>query len=83
MEVSNTMDRIRGTAEGSSMAHEVYGLLVLSEKALKTSRDAFYDKEEEGVSLEPSFAAEVVRKELYFLEELNHRIEGEIKEAQL
>ncbi|KAK5973675.1 hypothetical protein GCK32_007481 [Trichostrongylus colubriformis] len=83
MEVSNTMDRIRGAAEGLSMAYEVYGLLVLSDKALETSRDAFYDEEEQGVSLEPSFIADFVRKELDFLEELNHRIESEIREAQL
>ncbi|KAK6027245.1 hypothetical protein OSTOST_06725 [Ostertagia ostertagi] len=83
LEACYTCERIRSTAEALSMAYEVYGLLVLSDDKVADSRDRFYDKEEQGVAMEPNFTADFIRKELDFLADLKHQVEHEIREAQL
>ncbi|KAK6060256.1 transcription elongation factor GreA domain protein [Cooperia oncophora] len=64
------------------MTHQVYGLLVLSDKSLAESQARFYGKDEQGICIEPALFAEFTRKEIEFLEEFRHQIEIEIREAQ-
>ncbi|VDP19651.1 unnamed protein product [Heligmosomoides polygyrus] len=77
------IERIRSAAEALSMTHELYGLLVLARCASERSKRHFYREEEKGVSIEPSFTADFVRKELEFLSDLVHRVAAEVREAEL
>uniref|UniRef100_W6NC66 Translin n=1 Tax=Haemonchus contortus TaxID=6289 RepID=W6NC66_HAECO len=81
LQVRNTLDRIQSAFEALSMAYEVYGLLVLSDESLAISRVCFYDKREQGVTLDPAFTSDFVRKEVDFLTELEHQIQSEIRDA--
>ncbi|KAK6018865.1 hypothetical protein OSTOST_15519 [Ostertagia ostertagi] len=82
-ETCHVMERIRNLAEGLSMAYELYGLLAFSDEELRDSREIFFGQDEQGVTLEPSFTANFIHKEIEFLEDLKRQIWNEITEAKL
>lgn len=65
------------------MGYEVYGLLVSADSALTRPRKKFFEKDEQGVSLEPTFTSNFIRKELEFFDEYKHCVETEIRETEL
>ncbi|KAK6030327.1 hypothetical protein OSTOST_03542 [Ostertagia ostertagi] len=65
------------------MAYELYGLLAFSDEELRDSREIFFGQDEQGVTLEPSFTANFIHKEIEFLEDLKRQIWNEITEAKL
>ncbi|RCN42145.1 hypothetical protein ANCCAN_11887 [Ancylostoma caninum] len=83
MSANNLKERILGAAQGLKMSYEIYDLLVIAGSASKDSRTGFYRSDLSGVSVDPAFTDEYVRKELDFIDELMQRIANEVREAEL
>ncbi|KAK6022278.1 hypothetical protein OSTOST_12032 [Ostertagia ostertagi] len=60
-----------------------YSSKTKADDSLASSRDKFFEEEVKGVSFDPTFTAEFVRKELEFLEDFCQKIQTEIREAEL
>ncbi|KAK5965905.1 hypothetical protein GCK32_012453 [Trichostrongylus colubriformis] len=83
LETCHVLERLRSAVDGLSMGYELYGLLVLADDTLSTTRDEFFNQDIMGVPLDPTFTSEFVRKELEFLEDFRQKVEIEIREAEL
>ncbi|XGW13271.1 hypothetical protein V3C99_013703 [Haemonchus contortus] len=83
LEGAHITDKLRCASEALAMGYDLYGLLVLSDDTLAFSKDKFFEERVKGVSLDPTFTADFVRKEIEFLEDLCHKIQTEFHEAQL
>ncbi|KAK6765371.1 hypothetical protein RB195_025335 [Necator americanus] len=83
LEACNTMERIRSAGEGLAMTYDLFRLLVRAKDASEESQEQFYEREEEGVLLDPKFAFNFVRKELDFFDNLKLQMDTEVKEAEL
>ncbi|KAK6762328.1 hypothetical protein RB195_023153 [Necator americanus] len=78
-----TMERIGAAAQGLSLTYDLYGLLVMADNDLANSRYEFSNGTEEGVTLEPSFTADFICREVAFIKEFRSQVETEIREAEL
>ncbi|KAK6023688.1 hypothetical protein OSTOST_10517 [Ostertagia ostertagi] len=78
LQACHITDKIRCGTEALSMGYDLYG-----GGHLASSRDKFFEEEIKGVSFDPTFTAEFVRKELEFLEDFCQKIQTEIREAEL
>ncbi|KAK6742637.1 hypothetical protein RB195_010099 [Necator americanus] len=78
-----TMERIGAAAQGLSLTYDLYGLLVMADNNLANSRYEFFNDTEEGVTLEPSFTADFIGREVEFIKEFRSQVETEIREAEL
>ncbi|KAK6023686.1 hypothetical protein OSTOST_10515 [Ostertagia ostertagi] len=83
LQACHITDKIRCGTEALSMGYDLYRLLVQADDSLASSRDKFFEEEIKGVSFDPTFTAEFVRKELEFLEDFCQKIQTEIREAEL
>uniref|UniRef100_A0A0N4WHA0 CCHC-type domain-containing protein n=1 Tax=Haemonchus placei TaxID=6290 RepID=A0A0N4WHA0_HAEPC len=83
LEGAHITDKPRCASEALAMGYDLYGLLVLSDDTLAISKDKFFEERVKGVSLDPTFTADFVRKEIEFLEDLCHKIQTEIHETHL
>ncbi|KAK6030690.1 hypothetical protein OSTOST_03167 [Ostertagia ostertagi] len=83
LQACHITDKIRCGTEALSMGYDLYRLLVQADDSLTSSRDKFFEEEVKGVSFDPTFTAEFVRKELEFLEDFCQKIQTEIREAEL
>ncbi|KAK6751720.1 hypothetical protein RB195_003249 [Necator americanus] len=79
--VNITMERIGAAAQGLSLTYDLYGLLVMADNNLANSRYEFFNDTEEGVTLEPSFTADFICREVEFIKEFRSQVETEIREA--
>ncbi|RCN34191.1 hypothetical protein ANCCAN_19966 [Ancylostoma caninum] len=83
LEAYNVMERVRSAGEGLAMTYELYKFLIRAEDASEESQRRYYQKEEEGVSLDPAFTSDFIRKELDFVDNLKLQMDTEIREAEL
>ncbi|KAK6018651.1 zinc knuckle [Ostertagia ostertagi] len=81
MKAEFVKEKLLSAVQGLTMSYETYGLLILAEHATDESKTEFYNKRVEGISLEPVFVNEFVRKELDFLDAILKSIETEMHEA--
>ncbi|ETN70545.1 hypothetical protein RB195_020244 [Necator americanus] len=83
LEACNVMERIRNAGEGLAMTYDLYMLLIRAEEASLRSQEELYQREEEGVLMDPKFIMDFVRKELDFVDNLKLQMDAEIREAEL
>ncbi|KAK6757816.1 hypothetical protein RB195_015563 [Necator americanus] len=77
------MEKISVVAQGLSLTYNLYALLVMADNKLANSRNDFFNDTEDGVTLEPSFTADFVRREIEFIKKFRRQVKTEIREAEL
>ncbi|KAK6764391.1 hypothetical protein RB195_024640 [Necator americanus] len=77
------MERISAAAQGLSLVYDLYELPVMADNKLATSRYDFFKDTGDGVTLEPSFTADFIRRKIEFIEEFRRQVETEISGAEL
>ncbi|KAK6025537.1 hypothetical protein OSTOST_08561 [Ostertagia ostertagi] len=83
LRTSQTRERLRSAAEALAMSHETYKFLILAETATEESRNKFYDDDVQGISIDPVFTSDYIRKEIEFLDEILKCMENEMKHAEI
>ncbi|KAK5981647.1 hypothetical protein GCK32_020078 [Trichostrongylus colubriformis] len=76
-------ERLRSATEALAMSHETYKFLIIAETATEESKSKFYDEDVQGVSIDPVFTSEYVRKEIEFLDEIRRCMETEMTNADI
>ncbi|KAK6762041.1 hypothetical protein RB195_022944 [Necator americanus] len=77
------MESISAAVQGLSLTYDLYGLLVMADNKLVNSSYDFFNDTEDGVTLEHSFTADFIRREIEFIKEFRRQVETEISEAEL
>ncbi|KAL6723349.1 hypothetical protein Aduo_018363 [Ancylostoma duodenale] len=83
LEDYNVMEGVRSAGEGPTMTYELYKLLVREQDTSEESQRRYYQKEEEGVSLDPACTSDFIRKEFNYVDNLELQMDIEIREAEL
>lgn len=83
LKTNHVKERFCRASEGLAMTYETSNFLILAEGASHESRANFFAGDVQGLSLDPAFTSDYIRKEIDYFDEILSKMQTEIRNATI
>ncbi|VDO82558.1 unnamed protein product [Heligmosomoides polygyrus] len=83
LKTNHVKERFCHASEGIAMTYETYNFFILAEGASHESRANFFAGDVQGLSLDPAFTSDYIRKEIDYFDEILSKMQTEIRNATI